>query len=138
MITPLFKKLNLKEGMRIVVLNYPDSFNGELDSIKKGFEVSTTATKKIDFVLIFVTEQKEINKHFKAVHKKLIGDAILWFCYPKQTSKKYTCNFNRDTGWEALKLSGYETVRAVAIDEDWSALRFRKLENIKNFTRTKI
>jgi predicted DNA-binding antitoxin AbrB/MazE fold protein len=138
MITPLFKKLNLKEGMRIVVLNYPDSFNDELDSIKKGFEVSTTATKKIDFVLIFVTEQKEINKHFKAVHKKLIDDAVLWFCYPKQTSKKYTCNFNRDTGWDALQKAGYETVRAVAIDEDWSALRFRKLENIKNFTRTKI
>jgi hypothetical protein len=138
MITPLFKKLNLKEGMSIVVLNYPDSFNGELNSIRKGFEVSASATNKIEFVLIFVTEQKEIDKHFKAVHKKLVDDAVLWFCYPKQTSKKYTCNFNRDIGWKALKQAGYETVRAVAIDEDWSALRFRKLENIKNFTRTKI
>jgi hypothetical protein len=138
MITPLFKKLNLKEGMDIVVFNHPESFNGELDSIQKGFEVSTSATNKIAFVLIFVTEQKEIDKHLKAVHKKLVDDAVLWFCYPKQTSKKYTCNFNRDTGWDALQKAGYETVRAVSIDEDWSALRFRKLENIKNFTRTKI
>jgi hypothetical protein len=30
---------------------------------------------------------------------------------------------------------GMEGVRMVAIDEDWSALRFRKVDFIKNFTR---
>jgi len=30
---------------------------------------------------------------------------------------------------------GYEPVRQVAIDEDWSALRFRKVEQIKKMTR---
>lgn len=40
-------------------------------------------------------------------------------------------NLNRDDGWDELKKAGFDTVRAVAIDEDWSALRFRRVEFIK-------
>lgn len=59
------------------------------------------------------------------------GDAILWFAYPKGTSKKYKCEFNRDNGWDVIRAAGFDTVRAVAIDEDWSALRFRRKEFIR-------
>jgi hypothetical protein len=55
--------------------------------------------------------------------------------YPKGTSKKYKCEFNRDTGWSALGEFGLEGVRQVAIDEDWSALRFRKVDYIKSMQR---
>ena len=47
----------------------------------------------------------------------------------------YKCDFNRDTGWSVLKSAGFDTVRAVAIDEDWSALRFRRAEFIKSTSR---
>ena len=60
------------------------------------------------------------------------GDATVWFAYPTGTSKKYKCDFNRDTGWNALQAEGFDTVRAVAIDEDWTALRFRRKEFIKS------
>jgi hypothetical protein len=56
----------------------------------------------------------------------------VWFAYPKGTSKKYTCDFNRDTGWDTLKALGFDTVRAVAIDDNWTALRFRRVEYIKS------
>ena len=62
--------------------------------------------------------------------KKTKGDAIVWFAYPKGTSRKYQCDFNRDNGWDALKALGFDTVRQVAIDADWSALRFRRVEFI--------
>jgi hypothetical protein len=55
--------------------------------------------------------------------------------YPKGTSKNYKCDFNRDTGWAALGASGFEPVRMIAIDEDWSAIRFRRVEFIKTMTR---
>ena len=60
------------------------------------------------------------------------GDPILWFAYPKGTSKKLTCDFNRDTGWARLAAAGFDTVRSIAIDEDWTALRFRRNEYIKS------
>jgi|GEM_PF-6580646 len=46
-----------------------------------------------------------------------------------------TCNFNRDTGWGVLGPHGLEGVRQVAIDDDWTALRFRKVDYIKTMTR---
>ncbi|HEX3836066.1 MAG TPA: hypothetical protein VHW25_03810 [Steroidobacteraceae bacterium] len=65
------------------------------------------------------------------------GDAILWMVYPKGTSKKYHCEFNRDCGWPILAAAGFEPVRMVAIDADWSALRFRRVQFIKTTTRKK-
>jgi hypothetical protein len=55
--------------------------------------------------------------------------------YPKGSSKRYQCEFNRDGGWDVLAHAGFEAVRQVAIDEDWSALRFRRVEFIKSLTR---
>ena len=64
-----------------------------------------------------------------------VGDAVIWFAYPKKTSKRFRCDFNRDTGWAAVGAAGFESVRQVAIDEDWSALRFRRTEYVKTLTR---
>ena len=69
--------------------------------------------------------------HEKVLVAKAAGDAVLWFAYPKGTSKRYTCDFHRDEGWDVLRGSGFDSVRQVAIHEDWSALRFRRIEYIK-------
>ncbi len=132
----LFKKLNLKDQKEIVILNAPESFEPELLALA-GISIvrDLKAVKEIGFSMAFVTKQKEVDSMAKAITKKAAGDAIIWFVYPKGTSKKYKCEFNRDTGWAALGDAGYEPVRMVAVDEDWSALRFRRVELIKNFTR---
>ena len=96
-------------------------------------EVNSEAS--IDFIILFVKNQKEIEYSIEEIFPKLAGDTILWYCYPKATSKKYKCEFNRDNGWNILGTYNLEGVRQVAIDEDWSALRFRKTEFIKKLTR---
>lgn len=136
--TPLFKKLNYKLQPVIVSVNHPDSFLPELQAMSPTATVvdGLTKAKEIAFVLVFATKQSEVDKAAAQIAKKATADAVIWFCYPKGTSKKYTCEFNRDTGWAKLGELGYEPVRAVAIDEDWSALRFRNAENIKTMTRS--
>ncbi|HEV2331654.1 MAG TPA: hypothetical protein VGV16_00705 [Gammaproteobacteria bacterium] len=131
MASGIFKKLNLTDQKGICVLGAPDSFRRELASLK-GVKVaaSLSAAGEVVFALAFVTRKAEVDKVAKALAKKAQGDAIVWFAYPKGTSKKYRCDFNRDTGWDVLKKSGFDTVRQVAIDEDWSALRFRRTEFI--------
>ncbi len=89
----------------------------------------------ITFLLAFVTKQEEITRLAKAIGKKSKGDAIIWLAYPKGSSKRFRCDFNRDSGWATLGTVGFEGVRQVAIDEDWSALRFRRVEFIKTMTR---
>jgi hypothetical protein len=49
---------------------------------------------------------------------------VVWFAYPKETSKRYKRELSRDTGWEVLGKLGFAGVRSVAIDEDWSAPAF--------------
>ena len=87
--------------------------------------------KAIHFAIAFATQQAEVDALSKALTAKAEGDALIWFAYPKGTSKKYPCEFNRDAGWDVLRSLGFDAVRAVAIDEDWSALRFRRVEFIR-------
>ena len=135
--TPLLKKLNFKGQEQLLVLNSPGSFFGEIKEMKSVATVVTDLEEIlcIEFLIAFVTNKMEIENLVRSIDRKLIGDVILWICYPKASSKKYSCDFNRDTGFEILGEFDFEGVRQVAIDEDWSALRFRKVHHIKNITR---
>ena len=128
----LFEKLNLKDHQEIVVLNAPESFEPELAGLR-GVTIrrDLASVPSIQFSLAFVTRKSEVDALSEPIAARAKGDAIVWFAYPKGTSKKFKCDFNRDNGWDVLKSAGFETVRAVAIDEDWSALRFRRSEYVK-------
>ena len=136
----VFKKLNLKDQTTVIILNAPDSFEGNMDSIRDQADIVTSldGILEIEFVMVFVTKQTEIDAVVPKIAPLLKGDAILWMCYPKGTSRKYKCDFNRDTGWKVMVPYDLETVRMVAIDEDWSALRFKKVEFIKSMNRTSL
>ncbi len=123
----VFDKLNLKDQTAVVVLGAPSSFEAELKGLAGVSVVRNAAkVKSVDFALVFVTKPSDVESALKRVVAKVEGDTVLWFAYPKGTSKRYRSTINRDTGWESLKSAGFETVRLVAIDEDWSALRFRQ------------
>ena len=132
----VFGKLNLKDQTDIVILNAPASFLPEIERLR-GVAVRRTLSgaPPITFVLAFVTRRTELDAVASELTLRAAGDAVVWFAYPKGTSKRYTCDFNRDTGWQVLGAAGFEGVRQVAIDEDWSALRFRRAEFIKTMTR---
>lgn len=134
--TPLFTKLNLKAARPILVLDAPASFEAELAALS-GVAVHRTASPAhdLDFAIAFVLMLEDVERVARDVAPRLAGDAILWCAYPKGTSRRYQCAFNRDTGWAAMGAAGYEPVRQVAIDEDWSALRFRRVEHIATLRR---
>jgi hypothetical protein len=136
--SPLFKKLNLAGQPSILVLNAPAGFEPELAALD-GVQIvrDLEAAGELSFALAFVTTQAQVDTLAQAIAAKAPGDALLWFAYPKRSSKRYRCEFNRDTGWAVLGDLGFEGVRQVAIDTDWSALRFRRVEYIKSMTRAK-
>jgi hypothetical protein len=133
-----FDKLNLKDQKQILVLNSPPSFEPELKALR-GITIQRDLKDagEVEFSLAFVTKQKEVDGLGKAIAKKVKGDAVVWFAYPKGSSKNYKSEINRDSGWKILGDAGFEPVRMVAIDEDWSAVRFRRAEFIKTLTRAK-
>jgi hypothetical protein len=130
-VATVFSKLNLKDQETVVVINSPQSFEDELRQLRGvKIERDTQGAKSVEFAIVFVTQRKEVDRAALALIKRLADDAILWFAYPKGTSKNIQSEVNRDTGWEVLRRAGYDTVRLVAIDADWSALRFRRKEYI--------
>ena len=134
--TPLFKKLNLGEHRDILIRGAPDSFEAELkalDGVTVHREVGKASAGA--FALIFVRTLAEVESAAATLLPKFPGDAVVWFAYPKASSRRYRCDFNRDTGWAAVGAAGFEPVRQVAIDDDWSALRFRRTEYVKKMTR---
>ncbi len=138
--SPIFAKLNLKDQTGVVVLNGPPSFDIELVTLQnveihRAVPSSGETPVEVEFAIAFTTTQAEVNAAAAAVAAAMPGDGILWLAYPKGSSKNYTCEFNRDTGWATLGELGFEPVRQVAIDADWSAFRFRRVEFIKSLTR---
>lgn len=132
--TPLFKKLNLGTQPVIHVLQAPPSFAPEL-AVLQGVEVRHELEDGCTFVMAFAMTQAEVDAASRRIVACAPGDAIVWMAYPKASSRRYRCDFNRDTGWSVLGAAGFEPVRQVAVDDDWSALRFRRAEFIKSITR---
>ena len=128
----IFRKLNLKDQHTILVIDAPQSFEPHLASLP-GVEIKRDITDldAIDFSLAFITQKSELDRVSALIAPKARGDATLWFAYPKGSSKNYTCDFNRDNGWDVLESHGFRGIRQVAIDQDWSALRFRRTAFIK-------
>ncbi|MBM4263724.1 MAG: hypothetical protein FJ145_20155 [Deltaproteobacteria bacterium] len=133
--TPLFKKLNLGDNKTILVLNAPDSFEIELSQIS-GVTIQRKVSSTSAFALGFAMTREQLDRVSATLVKVSKGDAIVWVAYLKATSKRYAGEFNRDNGWTVLGNAGFEPVRQVSIDADWTALRFRRTAHIKSFTRS--
>jgi len=105
-VAEVWGKLNLKDQTAVLVVNAPPSFESQLKALD-GVTVKRRPAdvKSFDFSLAFVTRQKEVDNLARVVAKKAKGDA------------------------------GFEPVRMVAIDDDWTAMRARRVEFIKNLTR---
>ena len=135
----LLKKLQFKDYKNVLILNSPPEFESQKTALMDISEIHETIKPVIsyDFVKVFVKTCADINAMIKKVTNKLDTDAVLWFAYPKKSSKRYASDISRDEGWQPLGDAGFEGVRQISIDDDWSALRFRKTEFIKSFKRDK-
>ena len=137
-IHPTFKKMNFKQEQQILVLHAPKNFQEVLHAIQNHTTLYQEMQPSIQwpFVLLFVKEKVKMEQQISLVFPQLEPDAKLWVAYPKKSSKNYQSDISRDDGWQIFGKLGLEPVRMVAIDEDWSALRFRRVKFIKTITRS--
>lgn len=130
----LYKKLNYKGQKRIAVLNCTEEFYKYSVSVLGDVQIDPEIDPRYpyEFMLVFAEQVSEIENLTPKVLHNLVTDGILWFAYPKKTSKKSCASdLDRDHGWVVLIEKGFDKVRQVSIDNDWSALRFRNVRFIK-------
>jgi hypothetical protein len=130
----LIKKLNYKGQGRIAVVNANDKFHEYLAAELKGIQIDRTIDQRFpyEFMILFVHLVCEVEMLAPRALHNLTSDGVLWFAFPKKTSKKVSSDIDRDHGWEVLIDRGFDKVRLIAVDEDWSALRFRNVRFIKS------
>jgi hypothetical protein len=118
----LTAKLQLKNGNSLRVSNAPQGMRGLLGERLQGVRLSNASST--DAVLLFVRDLKEAGELVPKAVMSIREGGLVWIAYPKGTSSIRT-DVNRDTLRETLHTLGWETVRIIALDETWSALRFR-------------
>lgn len=129
----MWKKLQLKTNA-LAVLNAPSAkFTAALPP---ECTVYKKLNKSVSFFLAFVTDSTEVSRITSYIAKNVHDDPSLWFAYPKKASKNYSSELSRDSGFDALGENGFEPVRLVSLDEDWSAMRYRRAEYIKVMKRS--
>jgi hypothetical protein len=130
----LLNKLNYRGQKRIAVINANEIFLNALSKEISDVVIDVEIDNRYpyEFMLIFVELVSEVEQLAPKAMHNLISDGILWFAYPKKTSKKYSSDIDRDHGWEILIERGFDKVRQVAVNDDWSALRFMNIRYIKS------
>lgn len=127
--TEPWKKLNWKDHRPALVLRAPESLASQLESLQSETPVHAQAQvgQAYPFVLAFVPMCADFEALVPRLLPSVAPGAVLWFAYPKQTSKRMRSDLNRDKLAALAGTFGLEPVRNVAIDDDWSALRFKPL-----------
>lgn len=117
----LAKKLHLKPGMRMAVVNAPRGF--AISDMPAGTRQAQKLQRDLDLILLFAVSQKELATHWRKALAAVKQDGALWVAYPKKSSGVPT-----DLGmgeWEATKGSDWNPVAMIGVDDTWSAARFR-------------
>jgi hypothetical protein len=134
--TPLVKKLNIRPGYKVLILNAPQEYRAFLGDVPEGVEIVTNGGGTFDLVQLFVYSRADVEQKALVAIKAVKPGGLLWFAYPKKSGKIKT-DISRDSGWNTVVEAGWEGVTQIAIDDTWSALRFRPLSEIKVMTRKK-
>jgi hypothetical protein len=129
MTASLTQKLQLKSGQRMAVLNAPRGYVADLTARLDSVDVTDQAKDKLDATLVFVNTLAEAKRLAPRGMRAVAPDGLAWVAYPKGSSKVKT-DVNRDRLWEALKPTGWRPVRQIALDEIWSAMRFRPADKV--------
>jgi hypothetical protein len=120
------QKLLIKEGKKVLLVNAPQGYKTKLGPLPGGTKIVGKAAEPVDVIQLFVANRKELEAELPKL-KPLVGPhSLLWVTYLKGTSKTRT-DINRDTLHAYARGLGLEGVALVAIDDDWSAMRFKLL-----------
>ncbi len=123
------KKLGIKPGFKLLLLNAPEEHRQALSGLGNPVDTTPKSDASYDTVLGFAPTKADADKLSPAARKAVKPGGVLWMAYPKRSAAK--TDITRDTGWDDMYGARWRPVSLVALDETWSALRFRPVEDVK-------
>jgi hypothetical protein len=124
----VLKKLLYKGQTPVLLLGAPPEAAALAKAFGAPVHAKPAAGTKYGFMLGFARSAAEMDAIASAANRALADGALFWSAYPKGTSKKYKgAEINRDSGHARMKKHGFDGVSLVALDDDWSAMRFKRV-----------
>jgi hypothetical protein len=123
--TPLVKKLGIKAGQSVAIVNAPKQFLAhELQPLPERVKVEPATTRgQLDFIMLFVSLEKTLQKELPKLKKKLTPDGALWVSWPKKSSGVQT-NLSFGVVQQLGLKTGLVDVKICAVNDIWSGLKF--------------
>lgn len=118
----LNRKLGLKAGYRIVVVNPPDRYWDLVHPLPEGVAVAGPRAKRVDFVHVFVERRAELARALPKLLPRIKSAAMIWVSWPKKASTVPT-DVTEDVIREIALPLGLVDVKVCAVDETWSGLK---------------
>jgi len=121
--TPLPKKLGIKPGFRVRLVDAPREVCEELSTELAECEIADDGKNLLDFAMMFTKSKQALTAQFKRISKALAPAGMLWVSWPKKSSGVATDldeNVVRQIGLAA----GLVDVKVCAVTEVWSGLKF--------------
>jgi hypothetical protein len=119
--TPLAKKLGIKEGFAIAVINAPDHYFDLFTDLPK-VNIIKDSKKKKDLIHYFAKEQKQLIRDILKLKESIEQNGSIWISWPKKASKVET-DITEDTIRNLALRNGLVDVKVCAVDEVWSGLK---------------
>lgn len=122
---PLLEKIGVKPGFSVLVLGAPVDVMPLL-TLPPGATLQTVRSGQCDAVLLFARSKAEVDGNARTAVEATKPGGLLWVAYPKK-GKGPATDISRDVGWDTLSSLDWEGVSLVAVNDAWSAIRFRPL-----------
>lgn len=120
--TPLAKKLGIKPGFNIKLINAPDYYFNLFTDLPDDLRFTDEASSKKDLIHFFTKQKDEYTGLLAALKEQIKPNGIIWVSWPKKASKIITDiseNLIRDYALEI----GLVDIKVCAVDEIWSGLK---------------
>lgn len=120
--TPLSKKLGIKPGFSVAVINGPADYLDLIDPIPDDVRITELAAGETDLVHIFTNSRDELFGKLAVLVRQIAQDGSIWVSWHKKAAKLPT-EITEDTVREAAFPLGLVDVKVRAVDEKWSGLK---------------
>lgn len=120
---PLEKKLGIKNGFKIKIVNEPEGyFNLFSDLPLDLIQITDRKTKK-DFIHYFAKSASQLNKDIGQLKEEIKLTGTIWISWPKKAAQVET-DLNGNIVREAGLRNGLVDIKVCAVNEIWSGLKF--------------
>ena len=120
--TPLPKKLGIKEGHTVAIVDAPPYLPEILIPMPDNVTLRTGARGKPEVSLVFCHRRKDLERRVEQLWKLAFPDRSVWVCWPKKSSDLYQ-DLTEDGVRELVLGRGLVDVKVCAIDADYSGLK---------------